>query len=107
MGKFFIDQYSLLHLAVGIIAYFWNISLVTSFLAHFLFELGENTKMGMNIINTYFTKGSILHWPGGKPHTDARINIVGDNIFFVFGWILARAVDLYGSSKGYYTIHIE
>jgi len=35
MGKYFFDQYTILHFAVGIIAYFWNVSLLNTYL-HYL-----------------------------------------------------------------------
>jgi hypothetical protein len=89
MGNTFIDQYSLLHFAVGIIAYFWGISLQELFIIHLLFELIENTQFGMGIINTYFAN----IWPGGKEHADLLINSIGDNFFASIGWLVAYYVD--------------
>ena len=106
MGLYFADQYSLLHLAVGIVMYYWNISFFNAFLIHFLFELGENTKIGMKLINNYFTQ-SLLHWPGGKPKADSVINIMGDNIFFMIGWLVAYGLDQLGNSYGWYPLHIK
>ena len=60
MGLSFFDQYSLLHFAVGIVFYFWNISLTNATLLHILFEIVENTGFGMTLINTYFH----TWWPG-------------------------------------------
>jgi hypothetical protein len=100
MGLLFADQYSLLHIAVGIIMYFWNFSLFYAFLLHFLFELGENTSIGMKFIN------KLYYWPGGKPCADSGINILGDNIFFVFGWLLAYGTDYVGKIFGWYPMHI-
>ena len=51
MGHQLFDQYTYLHFAVGVIAYFWNISLVYWFVLHSIFEFVENTQMGVNIIN--------------------------------------------------------
>ena len=39
MGDKFIDKFSLLHFATGIIFYFFNISLRNSIIAHILFEI--------------------------------------------------------------------
>ena len=53
MGTKIIDQYSLLHLATGIVAFFWNISFKWWMLIHVIFELIENTKTGMKLINKF------------------------------------------------------
>ena len=95
MGYNFIDQYSLLHLASGIIAYFWDISLRTWIILHIMFEFMENTEAGMNVINNYIT-----FWPGGKPRRDSDVNILGDNISAGVGWLLAQSVDVYGERAG-------
>ena len=87
MGKQLFDQYTLLHFAVGVVFYFWDISLFQSFVAHSIFEFAENTPMGMKFIN------QISGWPGGKPYADSFINNVGDTIGFVLGWIVAKWVD--------------
>ncbi len=70
MGKYLFDQYTFLHFAVGIIAYFWNISFKIWIIIHTLFEIFENTETGMYIINNY-----IPLWPGKKPKKDTYINI--------------------------------
>ena len=106
MGRYFMDQYSLLHISTGIMCYFWNMSLITSVMIHLAFELLENTQLGMHIINTYLSDFGFFRWPGGKPYADSTINVFGDNVFFTGGWILAKFVDWYGSKKGYYTAHI-
>ena len=82
MGLNFFDQYSILHFATGIIAYFWNINLINWIIIHLLFELLENTNTGMYIINTY-----IKIWPGNKPTSDTFINSVGDTIFSICGCV--------------------
>jgi hypothetical protein len=88
MGKNFIDKYSLLHLATGIIFRFFNISLLNSFIIHTIFEFVENTKPGMYFINTY-----LPFWPGGKPSSDSLLNNIGDTLFFILGWIIANLVN--------------
>jgi hypothetical protein len=89
MGHRAIDQYSLLHLAVGVVAYFWSISLFTTIVIHILFEIIENTRFGMNLINTYFQ----YSWPGGKPYPDNLLNNTTDTIFTGIGWLLAYKLD--------------
>jgi hypothetical protein len=98
MGVLLFDQYSLLHCATGVIAYFWGFSLVFSFIAHTIFELGENTKVGIKFINENLKD----IWPGGKPNADSYINILGDTFVFVIGWILAYELDAFGKLNHWY-----
>jgi hypothetical protein len=97
MGKYFFDQYTILHFAVGIIAYFWNVSLLNTLVLHTLFELLENTEQGMYFINTYFKM-----WPGGKPKADTLINSVGDTVGIIAGWIFAQMIDKYSEEHHLY-----
>jgi len=84
MGKDFIDAYSLLHFAVGIVIRHWGISLVVWVVAHTIFEIVENTQAGMAFINTHITA-----WPGGKPSADSLKNNLGDTVFSILGWLAA------------------
>jgi hypothetical protein len=88
MGKALVDQYSLLHFAVGIIAYFWGISAWLTIAGHLLFELVENTEKGMAAINRWAT-----WWPGGKPYADTVPNSIGDTVATMLGWWAARVAD--------------
>lgn len=97
MGQLFFDQYSILHFAVGIICYFWNISLLNTFIIHTIFEIIENTEEGMYIINNY-----VRMWPGGKPQADSIINSVGDTIGILAGWFLAQIIDKYSTERHLY-----
>ena len=97
MGNQILDQYSLLHFATGVVAYFWGVPALFWFLGHAAFELGENTEVGMKFINQTLT-----WWPGGKPRADSPINIVGDNIAAMCGWFTASYVDDFGKSRGWY-----
>jgi hypothetical protein len=97
MGTYAIDQYSLLHFAVGIVAYFWGISAVSVLVLHVVFELVENTPMGMNFINTY-----IPFWPGGKPYADSVLNQVSDTLMTMIGWILSQRLDALSIEKHLY-----
>lgn len=90
MGFRFIDQYSILHFSVGVLAYFWSISFLTIIAIHILFEFIENTPIGMDIINTYF----IGWWPGGKTHPDNLLNKISDTLFTGIGWIISYRLDL-------------
>jgi hypothetical protein len=83
MGLFFTDKFSLLHLATGIVAYYWSLSFLSWSVLHLLFEIGENTTLGMKLIN-HFT-----FWPGGKDKADSFINSLGDQFYASIGWAIA------------------
>ena len=102
MGHQLFDQYTYIHFAVGVIVYFWNISLVYWFVLHSIFEFVENTQMGINIINKYF-----VFWPGGKPIPDSIMNMVGDTSGAVLGWLSAYYLDKLGHKYNWYEPHIK
>ena len=89
MGLRLFDQYSILHFAVGVLAYFWSISFFTIIIIHILFEFIENTSTGMNFINTYL----IELWPGGKPYPDNILNSTTDTLFTGIGWLVSYQLD--------------
>ncbi|NBO56394.1 MAG: hypothetical protein EBU84_17790 [Actinobacteria bacterium] len=84
MGIYFTDKYSLLHLASGIVAQYWNISFTAWFILHAAFELVENTPAGIRVIQL------IKLWPGGKSCADSLLNSLGDQFYACIGWALAR-----------------
>ncbi len=88
MGYSWIDQYSLLHFAVGILLYFWGFSWQFTLVSHIVFEILENTKMGMKFINEYFP-----FWPGGKPEADSVLNSATDTVFSLLGWYASQVAD--------------
>jgi hypothetical protein len=88
MGSSPVDQFSLLHFAVGIIAYFWGITAWQILSLHLLFEFVENTETGVHIINKYIT-----FWPGGKPGPDPVTNSIMDTVCTMGGWWFTRWVD--------------
>lgn len=98
MGTLLFDQYTLLHFAVGVIAYFFGFSLLMTIVLHILFELIENTDEGIYFISNYL--GWI--WPGGKNYADSVTNQVGDTIGTTAGWILAWLLDELGHHHGWY-----
>ena len=97
MGKQVFDQYSLLHYAAGIVAYFWDIGAWKWFAFHMGFELIENSQFGIDFINTQLT-----WWPGGKPRADGFENIRGDNLSAMFGWWCAYELDGIGKRRRWY-----
>ena len=90
MGVHFTDKFSLLHLASGIVVYYWNMSFVALFIAHAAFELIENTETGMRFIRRWFKL-----WPGGKTHADSGLNQVGDQVYACLGWVIAHYYSSY------------
>ena len=103
MGSHPLDQFTLLHLATGIIAYFWNIPLLLWTILHITFELIENTPIGIQCINQSWIKHI---WPGAKPFPDHWSNSIGDTIAAIIGWLIAQSVDQIGAQYGLYPKHL-
>lgn len=97
MGKQILDQFSLLHVAVGVVAYFWGLPLLVAVCIHIVFEIVENTTWGISFINNWLTV-----WPGGKPYSDGLINRVTDTLTFAGGWLIAAWLDAVGVERGWY-----
>ena len=102
MGNLLLDQFTYLHFSVGIMSYFWGISILNLFIVHTIFEILENSSFGMNIINNYMP-----FWPGGKPKSDSVINVIGDTFGALFGWLSAYYLDKKGNEYGWYNLHIK
>lgn len=101
MGNKFLDQYTYLHFATGIVAYFFGISIKNWIIIHILFEIIENTKFGMKMINMF------PYWPGGKKYSDTLNNMIGDTIGSILGWYSAKLLDELGNKYGLYSKHIN
>ena len=93
MGKFIFDKYSFLHFAFGMILHAFQISLLETMVLHTMFELSENTVVGMKTINNLTIFGRNV-WPGGKLYKDYVINNIGDSISAFVGWKFAESIDL-------------
>ena len=93
MGTKTFDRYSLLHLASGIVSFYWGLSFAMSLVVHTVFEVLENTKAGVYVIDNYLSEKALglFGWPGGKKKADSFINSVGDTIAFALGWFIAYA----------------
>ena len=102
MGNKLFDQFTFLHFSVGAISYYWKISFVNLIILHSIFEFVENTQAGIDIINKY-----VVIWPGGKPKADSFINIIGDTIGGLLGWLTAYCLDKLGNKYGWYDLHIK
>jgi hypothetical protein len=101
MGVQAFDQYTYLHFSSGISAYFWNIHLINWIILHTIFEILENSKQGIKLIDNY-----IKIWPGGKKNKDSFINIIGDTIGAIVGWLSAYFIDKLGEKYGWYKSHL-
>jgi len=88
MGDGFADRYSFLHFATGIVAYFLGVSFLEWFIVHGIFELVENTKVGVRFIDRHLS----WFWPGGKQRADGVINSLGDHFFALSGWYVMYAI---------------
>jgi len=93
MGVYFFDQYSLLHFSVGVVSYFWGMKLKVFTILHILFEILENTQVGMKFISNFTL------WPGGKSKSDSLTNMISDVIFGVAGWYVAKLLNNYVGNK--------
>ncbi len=89
MGKYFIDKYSLLHFASGVIAYHFGLNITLWLLLNIIFEMLENTPAGMQFIQNHL----LTIWPGGKEYSDSIINILGDIVSGVGGWYVCYLID--------------
>ncbi len=103
MGARFADQYSLLHGAVGVLLQYWSVPFWLGLGLHILFEIFENTRFGMSIINRFFVGSGPFRWPGGKEFPDTAVNQLGDNFFFTIGWLVAYATNRTGIREGWHS----
>ena len=90
------DQFSLLHFAAGVVAYFWGVEFWLFLALHILFEWAENTATGMQFIR------ALPLWPGGKTVADAAVNRIGDVISGQLGWAAAFLLDREGEKRKWY-----
>lgn len=98
MGHKLFDQYSLLHFSVGVIGYFFGIDFYLFVLINILFEIVENSSMGVSFINQYL--GNI--WPGGKNGSDTIINSISDIFFCIIGWLSGYYLDKISNYYGWH-----
>lgn len=88
MGVYFFDTYSILHFAVGIIAYYWGMSLGWWSIINLIYECLDNIFL-LNVLK------KISIWPGGKKARDTLKNSLGDFVFGILGWFVAALLDMY------------
>jgi hypothetical protein len=93
-----LDQYSYLHFASGITAYFIGFRLRTWFLLHLVVDLFENSSWGIQIIQQYL---KLFLRP--RYGSDPPLNIVMDNVIAILGWLSAYYLERYCLDSGYGT----
>lgn len=106
MGYRTFDQYSLLHFATGVVAYFLGVPFDCWVLLHAFFEFVENTPAGIRFINRRLA----WFWPGGKPRPDAVVNSIGDTVSAAVGWVVAVQLDRTGRRRDWYrarSVHLN
>ena len=88
MGVAFADKYSASHFMFGVVFYHLGVDFVVASVLHAIFEYLENSDWGIYTIQRFFNN-KWLRWIGGKTHPDSILNSVGDQFFFMSGWIVA------------------
>ena len=84
MGRVLFDRFTFLHALSGAVANRIGLKLAEWFVIHTVFELIENSRVGMAAIN------HLYYWPGGKPEPDTVTNMIGDTFGAVLGWLIAE-----------------
>lgn len=91
-----IDQFSYLHFASGITAYFFGFKLKNWMLLHLAFDIFDNSNWGIQFVQKYV---SFLKQP--RYGSDPPLNIIVDNIISVLGWVSAYYLVQYCTDRGY------
>lgn len=91
MGKKFIDYYSITHFIGGIILEKFNIPFINSNILHFLFEMIENYILVPLQKRGCISLPPILPIKDCKVESDTKINILGDQISFIIGYLFSSS----------------
>uniref|UniRef100_A0A6C0KVM3 Uncharacterized protein n=1 Tax=viral metagenome TaxID=1070528 RepID=A0A6C0KVM3_9ZZZZ len=84
-----LDKYSLFHVAIGIVIYFWSLPFLSFILFNLALEYTEATAMGKNLKNTYL-KG---WWPGGKSVPTTFLARSSDTACMIAGMLVSYGLD--------------
>jgi len=68
---------------------------------HTIFELSENTNLGIKVINKFYYWSSFK-----KSYPDSFINILGDILGTSLGWLTAFYLDYLGHKYKWYDPHL-
>ena len=91
-----LDQYSYLHFASGVTAYFVGFRLKTWFIIHLGVDLLENSPPGIYLIKKY-----LYYFWRPREGSDPAWNIVADNVLALVGWISAYYLETWCHERGY------
>lgn len=83
------DQYSLFHLAIGVVMYFWSLPFLSFILFNLALEYAEKTSTGMNLKNTYLRGW----WPGGKSVPTTFLARLSDVASMLIGIAVSYGID--------------
>ena len=83
------DQYSLFHVAIGIVMYFWSLPFLSFILFNLALEYAETTSIGSNLKHTYLQGW----WPGGKSVPTTFLARLSDVMSMAIGIALSYAID--------------
>ena len=89
MGKKFIDYYSITHFIGGVILEKFNIPFITSNILHFLFEIIDNYILVPLQQRGCISLPPILPIKDCKNEADTKINILGDQLSFIIGYLFS------------------
>jgi len=83
------DQYSLFHVAIGIVMYFWSLPFLSFILFNLALEYAETTSIGSNLKHTYLQGW----WPGGKSVPTTFLARISDVACMLAGMLISYGVD--------------
>ena len=92
------DNYTYLHFAAGIIAYYWGFTLLEWTVFHLFLDIFERTDFGKKVLHFF-----IRIWPGRDDNLlESYYNVFGDSASAVLGWLSAYLLDIMLQKIGLY-----
>lgn len=92
MGKLFFDHYSISHLVGGMILQRMNLSFIHANLLHLFFEIFENKFYIKHFGGRCIKIKHLLPINDCKTVSDTNINIIGDQFFFIIGYLIMTKI---------------
>lgn len=92
MGKYFFDHYSISHMIGGMILQRMNISFIHANLLHLFFEIFENKFYVKYFGGRCIKIDHLLPIRDCKTISDTNLNIIGDQFFFILGYLLMTKI---------------
>ena len=91
MGDKIIDKWTLVHFIVGMIANILKLPISLFIILHIIFEIWENTKDRMCVINNTLYRVFPL---GFKTEPDSIINRISDILAGTAGWLFMEKINI-------------